>query len=289
MKNQQLAAKLKQSIRKQINKIMIKRKVTIVALLALSATFGSSAIASQNRAKDMYYQQLQTPAQSINNGIQCSIELIRKGRRQIVDNRYAFKSGDKIRFKITPNFDGYAYILMAKGSSGAQKILFPTAAIGSSNKVARNRTYSLPVGQTLVFDKRQGLETVQLILSRSPVSQAALLNNLAAPHTVVAAQQQKQQQLAPSDPVLIAFSDDTAAPMAFVDDKSLDSNTEDSGFSKDLFAEAIKPHRAVAKAPARKRKRPANSVTSMPPTPAVFIVGTAPSENLVAEILLSHN
>lgn len=123
MKNQQLAAKLKQSIRKQINKIMIKRKVTIVALLALSATFGSSAIASQNRAKDMYYQQLQTPAQSINNGIQCSIELIRKGRRQIVDNRYAFKSGDKIRFKITPNFDGYAYILMAKGSRDRKSVV----------------------------------------------------------------------------------------------------------------------------------------------------------------------
>lgn len=95
------------------------------------------------------------------------IELARDGKHYSCNNKSVFRSGDEIRIHVISNMDGFAYILMKQGSSGAHALLFPEAQTGRSNKIAAGHDYALPSARWLKFDEKPGTEKLSLIFSRN--------------------------------------------------------------------------------------------------------------------------
>src|SRR5580658_494168 len=60
-----------------------------------------------------------------------------------VEPGHVFVTGDRIRFRFTPNFDGYLYV-MSRGTSGAYSVLFPGADTGLDNHIRSAHSYLLP-------------------------------------------------------------------------------------------------------------------------------------------------
>jgi hypothetical protein len=86
-----------------------------------------------------------------------------------VDTTTVFHSGDRVRFEVESNIDGYLYVIQ-KGSSGAVSTLFPDAAINQgTNTARRGMRYPVPGDEWFAFDQTPGEEHVMLILSRSPL------------------------------------------------------------------------------------------------------------------------
>lgn len=111
------------------------------------------------------------------------IELKRNGETFRCNNKTAFKSGDEIRFHLTPGLDGFAYILMKQGTTGGHAILFPEARTGTDNAVVGGKDCPIPTMTYLRFDDKPGIEKMSLIFSRKPID---LNNVLRDPHTVTA-------------------------------------------------------------------------------------------------------
>ena len=102
-------------------------------------------------------------------GISYWIELMRAGKRYSCNNKTQFHSGDEIRIHVISSVDGYAYILMKRGSTGAHAVLFPDSRTGRNNAVAAEKDFALPSATWLKFDENPGTEKVALIFSRSPL------------------------------------------------------------------------------------------------------------------------
>src|SRR5438552_2181713 len=138
------------------------RKTIIAAAAAagiFAATFaGGSALAADTGAKGLYFQQLDQPKAQLNTGVRYWVELSRNGQTMKVNNKMAFRSGDKIRFHVQPNIDGYAYILLRSGSRGEQSVLFPDPNRAESNNVTRGQEIVLPGDGYLTFDANPGIE-----------------------------------------------------------------------------------------------------------------------------------
>lgn len=96
--------------------------------------------------------------------VKATIELKRDGQVSTVSPSHEFKSGDRVKLVYTPNIDGYAY-WMAKGSSGALTVLFPSVQAGVDNKVTRNTEYAVPVKGTFKFDDTPGKEELLCVIS----------------------------------------------------------------------------------------------------------------------------
>ena len=96
--------------------------------------------------------------------VKATIELKRNGQVSTVSPSHEFKSGDRVKLVYTPNIDGYAY-WMAKGSSGALTVLFPSVQAGVDNKVTRNTEYTVPVKETFKFDDTPGKEELLCVIS----------------------------------------------------------------------------------------------------------------------------
>jgi hypothetical protein len=60
-----------------------------------------------------------------------------------VEPGHVFVTGDRIRFRFTPNFDGYLYV-MSRGTSGSYSVLFPGGDTGLDNHIRSAHTYLLP-------------------------------------------------------------------------------------------------------------------------------------------------
>jgi hypothetical protein len=127
-------------------------------------------------AKGLFFTQLDKPAQQLNTGIQYWIELSRNGNISKVNNKTVFHSGDKIRFHVKPNIDGFAYILLRSGSRGEQQILFPDPQRNEENRMEHGKDYVLPNDGALKFDQNPGIEKLTLLLARSPIDTAAYLS-----------------------------------------------------------------------------------------------------------------
>jgi hypothetical protein len=85
-----------------------------------------------------------------------------------VDPGSVFRAGDRIRLSIEVNDTAYLYIVN-RGSSGAWKVLFPSAEVeGGDNRVERGRRYEIPAGYVFTFDEQPGVEKLFLVLSRQP-------------------------------------------------------------------------------------------------------------------------
>jgi hypothetical protein len=125
-------------------------------------------------ARNLYVEQLSKPASHINSGISYWLELKKANATAAskVSNKKVFHSGDKLRFHVKPNFNGYAYVLMMQSSQGDHSVLFPTKKF-PSNRIYAGRDIALPVGNGgpawMKFDENPGKETLRVICSRTPI------------------------------------------------------------------------------------------------------------------------
>lgn len=65
-----------------------------------------------------------------------------------VDPGLVFDQGDRLRFRVTTNFDGYLYVVNY-GTSGNYSVLFPSTDAGSDNKIANGQAHQIPSGSAI--------------------------------------------------------------------------------------------------------------------------------------------
>ena len=98
-----------------------------------------------------------------------------------------------MRIHLKLNFDGYAYILLAQGSSGKKAILFPERNHPENNKLLHNQEYVIPQRGVLRFDNTPGTEILQVVASRRPI-QAGNLFALAGSTSLMRASDDKSHR-----------------------------------------------------------------------------------------------
>lgn len=140
-------------------------------LIIVVHNFGDlSAFAQTSRLspRQLFLIQLRDPNKEVNAGLTYCLELFRKGKSQLVDQNFAFQNGDQVRIHVKTNFDGYAYIILATGTSGKRAVLFPTGS--EPNNIVHGREYILPTNGALRFDDKPGKEALQVVASRDPLN-----------------------------------------------------------------------------------------------------------------------
>lgn len=248
--------------------------IVAVALLHLTA-FCTAAEAGDSLARDMYYQQLSEPARSSNIGFRYWIELQRQGQTTRVSNRCRFRTGDKIKFHVSPNIDGYVHIVMIGGTSGNKSVLFPIPGKDFSNAVHRGNECTVPSTSFLQFDSTRGCEHLQVVLARRKLSNNELLRS-GAPQVSIAA----SGVPTPATPALKVSFDDTppAGAASSSDDTYIANAIPDEDNARDLFR---------SKEPSRPRPRPRRPHAIF--TPYTTVVNTDANKDLYADISLEHD
>jgi hypothetical protein len=85
-----------------------------------------------------------------------------------VDAASTFRSGDRLKITVESNDEAYLYVI-ARGSSGLWKVLFPVSEVASGdNLIQPFRRYEVPNGGRFYFDEQAGEEKLFLVLSRKP-------------------------------------------------------------------------------------------------------------------------
>ena len=185
-----------------------KRIKLISSIVALATVVGfiPPSGAQESGAKGLFLEQLDKPDKSLNTGLQYWINLNRDGKTLKVTNKFNFKSGDRIKFHVKSNINGYAYIILKSGSRGEQSVLFPDRTNHDDNQVVRGKEYILPNDGCLTFDENPGLEKVSLVLSRTPLDAKAYLSQGGDAPTLIASNQTGSKDLIPQR-VLVSFPD----------------------------------------------------------------------------------
>ena len=143
-------------------------------------------------------EQLNNQNEKLNTGLLYWIELLRQGQTLHVTNKERFISGDKIRFHIQSNIDGYAYIVLLSGSQGERSVLFPLAKSKDSNRILHGKDYALPEDDYLTFDQNPGVEKVCLLISRNVIDPEILLKQPSEESHVVLTSQPGSKDLVPA-------------------------------------------------------------------------------------------
>ncbi|MBY0551268.1 MAG: DUF4384 domain-containing protein [Candidatus Obscuribacterales bacterium] len=273
---------------------MTQRLIVLTLLVMIAVGAAAEAADEPGCSKAIFREQMENPTEKLNTGVKYWIELYRGGKMTLVDNRTKFISGDKIRFRVIPNINGYAYIAMRKGSSGKAAVLFPPA--NSPNKVIAGKKYSMPAVGFLTFDKQPGTEQLSLVVSRTPVNATSLLNMESQHSLVTVASNTAEQPPSFVGSQLVTYPEQETAPLPTEEEPSKDIENGDN-FSKDLFYEgpprtnSTKPrkggHRRIVR-----RYRPTGKRTAVKPPaatpPGVIVLNIDPAKLLGATIQLEH-
>lgn len=256
---------------------------------------------AQNSAKGMFFEQLDSPRETINTGLKYWIQMRRDKKLSLVDNRIDFMAGDEIRFQIVPNITGYAYVVLQKGTTGQKKVLFPNS-YEPNGKVLAGRQYLLPTRGYLDVDAMPGTEIIRIVLSRRPLSQAALLKEEPS-NTMKIAKGISGAEPIQNENCLVAFSQAESKQVDFAEENN---KTEGKGieedFSKDLNyvpgaptkrrSSKSRVRRALHRRPLAGRKTTPQQQRQQQPAAnhagSVTVINIEPSEKLVAEIQLNH-
>lgn len=103
-------------------------------------------------------------------GTKITIEMSRNGKLSFVKPTYKFRSGDKIRLRLSTNFQGYISLLNV-GSTGEVKLLYPY--IGADNSVVPSKDIQIPASDAwIVFDDKTGTENLTVIMSKEPLGES---------------------------------------------------------------------------------------------------------------------
>ncbi len=134
-----------------------KALLLVSSLLLLT---GTQASASEVRTM------FQAPA---NNGVKYWIEMYRGNTRYKTNHRTNFKNNDRLRFHVTSNIDGYAYLLLLQDGGGNQAVIFPSNG-ANNNRVSANKEIVIPSKTaTLDIADPKGVEKLRLVFSRTAI------------------------------------------------------------------------------------------------------------------------
>jgi hypothetical protein len=65
------------------------------------------------------------------------------GKAVVMEPGHVFESGDRLRFRFTPNFNGTLFV-MDRGTSGSYTMLFPKEDTGTDDRMLAGKVYLLP-------------------------------------------------------------------------------------------------------------------------------------------------
>lgn len=177
-----------------------------VMLLTLALLAGGTKVEAEDGAKDLFYKQMGRQLENLNTGVQYWIELRRNNETTRVNNKFDFKSGDRIKFHVKANINGFAYIILKEGSNGEHSVLFPDSKMADDNKVKAGTDYALPSDGYLMFDSQPGSEKLLLVVSRTPIQTTDYIKDTAKPRILVASRQPGSKDLVPGSAV-VSFDD----------------------------------------------------------------------------------
>src|SRR5271170_2403188 len=102
---------------------------------------------------------------------------------QTMDAGHVFKTGDILRFRLRPAFDGFLYVTDL-GTSGKSSLLFPRDETGSDNRIDRTREYVVPATPDGWFQVSGpvGYETLYFVMSPVALAGAAVPNAQPSPN-----------------------------------------------------------------------------------------------------------
>ena len=160
------------------------RVLKMLALLVLAGLVAGPLAAQDKKAKarDLYLDygggnSNRPPRPNGNSaatglpGTRVEIELLRDGKRKFVKPNYKFKSGDRIRLRLTTNFEGYISLLNI-GSTGRVNALFPYP--GADDRTRPAADVQIPKADDWIrFDDNPGTEVLTVIMSRRPIDTGA--------------------------------------------------------------------------------------------------------------------
>jgi len=101
---------------------------------------------------------------------------------QTMDAGHVFKTGDILRFRLRPAFDGFLYVTDL-GTSGKSSLLFPRQETGSDNRIDHTREYVVPATPDGWFEVSGpvGYETLYFVMSPVALAGAPMPNAAPAP------------------------------------------------------------------------------------------------------------
>lgn len=253
---------------------MPMKLVRFLAGAVAAILVGDAAVAADG-AKDLFYKQMSNPTVQINTGVQYWIELKRNGRVTRVNNKFDFRSGDRIKIHVKSNIDGFAYVILKEGSEGEHAVLFPDAKLRDDNRIKAGIDYALPGDGYLMFDSHPGNEKLMLVLSRGPVRADDYLKTN-KPRVLVASREPGAKDLVPGSAV-VSFDDNNQIADLQVDEStpiaSASSHASTTGPAIATASDTINPTPAAG-TPA------GNFVTT--------VVERNPQVVLALDIVLSH-
>jgi hypothetical protein len=320
---------------------MIDAKMKWLAFV--SAIVGSVQLSlpalAQSYARDMFYQELKNPGVTATTnthtstqhghastshasapshgsgrtGLSFYIELVRGNHKSNVDSRYHFKAGDQVKFHIVTNTNGYAYVGLMQGSSGAQTLLYPIPGKDPTNQITRGRDYGIPQVTYLQFDNKPGREHVRIALTRQPIESSRFLS----PNAQVAmASISSNPAIDPSggqEQIKVSFKEDIPKPTPITRPavqasapEPVSPPTNDTAITnaipdndKDMFRNDSVPGGGGA-APVHHSShpvhhvvhhtyRPASTYYPPAPPPTTVVVNTNANEDLFMDIALEHD
>ena len=159
---------------------MNKHYLSILAAAFLVLVIAAPSFsASKRKTRDLVFEEEDTKAAAemakdskIENpeviSVRTTLELTRDSQVSTVLPTHEFKSGDRVKLRYTTNADGYVYWL-AKMSSGAYAVLFPTPQTGMDNFINKNVEHTVPVKGSFRFDDKPGTETLLMVFAPNKV------------------------------------------------------------------------------------------------------------------------
>ena len=97
------------------------------------------------------------------------LERLQNNSWSAVDPGLVLAQGDRVRFKINTDFDGYLYVVNY-GTSGKYSVLFPAKDTGTDNKISKGHSQQIPAADSVFrIVGPAGQEIVYWMLSPIPV------------------------------------------------------------------------------------------------------------------------
>ena len=141
----------------------------IFLLLALLPAFPRAVPAQQPHSRDLFMRYESGNTTGGQPGAKLMVELNREGKTRMVSPDTKFQSGDRVRFHLSLNFDGYLAVLNA-GTSGKVNCLYPH--MGAPNPVHASSELMVPGHEAwFVFDQMPGTEEVTFLMSKKPIEE----------------------------------------------------------------------------------------------------------------------
>ncbi len=107
--------------------------------------------------------------------MEITVERQVKNNVEVTSPQHVFHSGDLVRFRFKPSFDGYLYV-MDQSTSGKYLLLYPAKDSQDENRVERDKEYLIPAakGEWFRVDDPPGYETVYFVISPVKLTKTAV-------------------------------------------------------------------------------------------------------------------